>query len=143
MNPTPPYRVEKLLSLIALNTLIPACTSVESGSQIRTHRYETVYLTAEGCFRRTESQGRPQDTPVYIYSVHINSIRYFGEDERQAAEALVTNTDSTPAVCKKGVSLTKIGRLEGGGRTISVVCKSTADSTSLAVLQGPVPLCAH
>ena len=120
---------------------MPACTTVESGSQIKNLKYRTLYLAAERCFRREDIRGTPQDTAVYVYAVHVNHIRYFGDDMNQAAEALVTKTDSSPRECVSGILLAKIGLFEHGGRTIAVVCNSPTESKAIPVFQGPTPLC--
>ena len=129
------------LAAILFILLLPACTSIESGASIQAHRYRTLFLAPQKCFRDPSMHAAPQDTAVYVYTVHVNHIRYFGVDEREAAEALVNQTNSAPSECTDGIRLASIGRIEGGLRAIAVICRSPGDSAAVATLQGSIRQC--
>jgi hypothetical protein len=83
--------------------------------------YEVLVRDKTGKYR-LGNPAESSDVKVYVFSVHVNSLRQFAQDELLAARALLEQRRSVPAECQGRYRVTKIGRLESGGRTISVEC---------------------
>ncbi len=71
---------------------------------------------------RPAEVAEPGDVKVFIFGIHVDSLHRLGEDDVLAARTLLESTNSIPKECAGKYSVTEIGRLEGGLRTISVEC---------------------
>ena len=119
--------ISQLASLASSLCVVAGCAVVslpvaESPASATGMRYEVLVRDKSGKFR-LDGGAESSDVKVYVFSVHINSLRQFGQDELLSARALLEQRRSIPSECRGRYRVSKIGRLEGGGRTISVECE--------------------
>ena len=71
---------------------------------------------------RLGSPSEAGDVRVYVFNVRVSDLRAFGQDDLGAARSLLEDRKSIPTECLERYHITKVGQLEGGGRTINVEC---------------------
>jgi len=83
---------------------------------------EVVIERADGTLVSNVSAVQDGDRKVYVVTVHANHLAYFKRPELEAAAALVRATDSAPGECPDAFTIVRVGRIEGGWRSIAFRC---------------------
>ena len=108
----------------ALTHGLTACApSPETAANLRNLKTDQLILRLDGTLAPRIAESLPGDRKAFVVGVHVNHLKYFGEPEEESAVRLVERSNSIPAECGSGIALIRIGRLEGGGRTIAFRCR--------------------
>lgn len=86
-------------------------------------RYRVIIQNKDGKLLDKTEPSSPGDRRAFVYAVHVNHIRHFGDSEETAAVALIERSNSVPKECTTGIELVKIGTSEYGGRSIVIRCR--------------------